>query len=525
MMSMREIEKRLWDAADQLRANSGLRPSEYARPVLGLLFLKFADMRFARIEAELKPQPGSRIKLGRDEYVAKGAIYLTPESRFDWLTQLPEDADLGKALGRAMEQIEQDNPDLADALPKTFADIPKDTLLELMRLLEPLNLAGDSFGVIYEYFMGAFAKDTMQKGGEFYTPASIVRLIVEIIEPYEGRVYDPACGSGGMFAHSADFVSRHQRDPGGALSVYGIEQTRETLRLMKMNLAMHGMGGQVSEANSYYDDPFDSVGKFDFVMANPPFNVNKVDKTKLKKDVGGKEVVDARFPFGLPTADNGNYLWISLFYSTLNAKGRAGFVMANSASDARGSEADIREKLIETGAVDVIVSVGPNFFYTVTLPCTLWFFDKGKIGTPREDEVLFIDARHIFRQIDRAHRDFEDNQIEAIANIVRLWRQGEPELGWGSEPWLKERFIEEGADTIAYRDVAGLCRAVKREDIAAQGWSLNPGRYVGVAEREDDGVNFELRLTELQEELETLNAEATRLQDVIAENVAGVLGR
>jgi type I restriction enzyme M protein len=311
MMSMREIEKRLWDAADQLRANSGLRPSEYARPVLGLLFLKFADMRFARIEEKLKPQPGSRIKPGRDEYVAKGAIYLTPESRFEQLTQLPEDADLGKALGRAMEQIEQDNPDLADALPKTFADIPKDTLLELMRLLEPLNLAGDSFSVIYEYFMGAFAKDTMQKGGEFYTPASIVRLIVEIIEPYEGRVYDPACGSGGMFAHSADFVSRHQRDPGGALSVYGIEQTRETLRLMKMNLAMHGMGGQVSEANSYYEDPFDSVGKFDFVLANPPLNVNKVDKTKLKKDVGGREVVDSRFPFGLPTADNGNLFAIN----------------------------------------------------------------------------------------------------------------------------------------------------------------------------------------------------------------------
>lgn len=524
MMSMKEVEKRLWDAADELRANSGLRPSEYTRPVLGLLFLKFADTRFAKIEAELKPKPGSRIRPGPDEYKAKGAIYLTPESRFDWLTQFPEDADLGKELNKAMEQIERDNPDLADALPKSFADIPKDTLLELLRLLEPLDLSGDSFGQIYEYFMGNFASETMQKGGEFYTPASIVRLIVEIIEPYEGRVYDPACGSGGMFAHSADFVARHQNEPGRALSVYGIEKTRETLRLMKMNLAMHGMGGQVSEANSYYEDPFDSVAKFDFVMANPPFNVDKVDKTKLKKDVGGKEVVDARFPFGLPTADNANYLWISLFYAALNEKGRAGFVMANSASDARGSEAEIRKKLIETGGVDVIVSIGPNFFYTVTLPCTLWFYDKGKIGTEREDEVLFIDAREVYRQVDRAHRDFEDWQIEALANIVRLWRRSDPELGWGSDVWLKERFDAEGSDGLTYRDVAGLCRAVKREKIEQQGWSLNPGRYVGVAEKEDDGVDFRERLTELQAELENLNEEAARLQGVIADNVRGVLG-
>lgn len=524
MMSMKEVEKRLWDTADELRANSGLRPSEYSRPVLGLLFLKFADTRFAKIEEQLKPKLDSRIRPGPDEYKALGAIYLTPESRFDWLTQMPEDADLGKALNQAMEQIERDNPDLADALPKSFAEIPKDTLLELLRLLEPLNLTGDSFGQVYEYFMGEFARATMEKGGEFYTPSSIVRLIVEIIEPYEGRVYDPACGSGGMFAHSADFVLRHRREPGRALSVYGIEKTRETMRLMKMNLAMHGMGGQVSEANSYYEDPYDSVDKFDFVMANPPFNVDKVDKKKMKKDVGGKEVVDARFPFGLPTADNANYLWISLFYAALNKKGRSGFVMANSASDARGSEAEIRKKLIQTGAVDVIVAVGPNMFTTVTLPCTLWFYDKGKIGTPREDEVLFIDARNMFRQVTRALRDFEDWQIEALANIVRLWRQSDPELNWGADEWLKEQFDAEDSKGLVYCDVAGLCRAVKREEIEKQGWSLNPGRYVGVAEREDDGVDFRERLTELQAELEDLNTEAMQLQDAIAENVAEVLG-
>ena len=529
MLDVADTEKRLWQTADELRTNSGLRPSEYARPVLGLLFLRFADRRFARVGAELKPKEGSRIRPGRDEFKAKGAIWLEPSSRFGALTSLPEGEDLGKALNAAMRQIETDNPDLADALPKSFADVPKDTLLELIRLLEPLDLSGDAFGQIYEYFMGAFASQTMEKGGEFYTPGSIVRLIVEIIEPYEGRVFDPACGSGGMFAHSADFVSRHQREPGRALSIYGQEHTEETLRLMKMNLAMHAMGGQVARVNSYYEDPFDCVGKFDFVMANPPFNAKKVDHAKLMRDVKTasgevEQVPVARFPFGLPSADNANYLWMSLFYASLNDKGRAGFVMANSAADARGSEADIRRKLIQSGAVDVIVSVGPNFFYTVTLPCTLWFFDKGKLGTAREDEVLFVDARAIFRQVDRAHRDFEDWQIEAIANLVRLWRESDPELDWGSADWLRERFAADGGG-LAYADIAGLCRAVPRAEIEAQGWSLNPGRYVGVAEREDDGVDFDARLAELQEELEGLNAEAARLQEVIAGNVIKVLGR
>ena len=299
---------------------------------------------------------------------------------------------------------------------------------------------------------------------------------------------------------------------------------------MKMNLAMHGMGGQVARVNSYYDDAFNCVGKFDFVMANPPFNAKKVDKAKLMHDVttatGETEQVPVdRFPFGIPSADNANYLWISLFYASLNETGRAGFVMANSAADARGTEADIRRKLIETGAVDVIVSIGPNFFYTVTLPCTLWFFDRAKRGTAREDLVLFIDARAIFRQVDRAHRDFEDGQIEAIANVVRLWRETDPELDWGSADWLGDRFAADTGAGLAYRDIAGLCRAVPRAEIEAQGWSLNPGRYVDTAERADDGVDFEARLAELQEELEGLNAEAARLQDVIGENVAGVLGR
>ncbi|MDE2339946.1 MAG: SAM-dependent DNA methyltransferase, partial [Alphaproteobacteria bacterium] len=459
----------MFKTADQLRANSGLKPSEYSRPVLGLLFLRYAEGQFAAVEETLAPTPGSRIKPGPDDYKARGVIYLPPESRFSHLLSLPEDADIGRALNNAMRDIEAHNAELADVLPKNFNEIPKDTLIEIIRLLQPLAIDGDAFGHVYEYFMGEFAKQEMQKGGEFYTPASIVRLIVEIIEPFHGRILDPACGSGGMFVHSADFVKRHQKSPDREISVFGMENTRETIRLAKMNLAVHGLSGTIADTNSYYDDePFKGVpliGGFDFVMANPPFNVSGVDKAKLKTITPrGDEVVKPRFPFGLPSTDNANYIWMSQFYAALNNHGRAGFVMANSASDARGSEAEIRKKLIESGAVDVIVSVGPNFFLTVTLPCTLWFFDKGKVNGPRADEVLFIDARQIFRQIDRAHRDFTEADIEFIANIVRLWRGTAPELAFGSAAMLRERL----GGLEAYADVAGLCRKAQQP--------LDPGR-------------------------------------------------
>jgi type I restriction enzyme M protein len=523
--NLKDIETQLFKTADQLRANSGLKPSEYSRPVLGLLFLRYAETQFAAVEATLAPKPGSRLKPGPDDYKARGVVYLSPESRFSYLTTLPEDADIGRAINNAMRDLERDNADLADVLPKNFNEIPKDTLIELVRLLAPLVIDGDAFGQVYEYFMGAFAMQEMQKGGEFYTPASIVRLIVEIIEPFHGRILDPACGSAGMFVHSAEFVKRHQRSPDSELSVFGMEKTRETIRLAKMNLAVHGLSGSIVEANSYYDDePFGAdvplVGGFDFVMANPPFNVSGVDKAKLKTVTEqGDEKVKPRFPFGLPTTDNANTIWMSQFYSALNARGRAGFVMANSASDARGSELEIRKKLIESGAVDVIVSVGPNFFFTVTLPCTLWFFDRGKVGGAREEEVLFIDARHIFRQIDRAHRDFTEAQVEFIANIARLWRGRAPELAFGSTEMLRDQLG--GID--AYGDVAGLCRSVSRAEIAAQGWSLNPGRYVGVAAGAADTEDFREKLEGLQEELERLNGEAAVLQTQIAENVAELL--
>lgn len=506
-----DIERRLWAAADQFRANSGLRPSEYSRPVLGLLFLRYAETRFAQAEKELKPAQGSRREIGPTDYHARGIIYLPPEARFSKLVALPEGEDLGKALNEAMKAVEEHNPDLKDVLPHTYSGIEKKVLIELVKLLEPVDIEGDAFGRVYEYFMGSFAGQEMQKGGEFYTPACLVKLIVEIIEPYHGRIYDPACGSGGMFVHSADFVRDHKKTPAKEISVFGQEKTRETLRLAKMNLAVHGLSGDIREANSYYDDAHKSVGRFDFVMANPPFNVDGVDKERLKKD--------PRFPLGLPSTDNGNYVWINLFYSALNEKGRAGFVMANSAADARGSEQDIRKKLIETGAVDVIVAVGPNMFYTVTLPCTLWFLDRGKAKGPRADQVLFIDARHIFRQIDRAHREFTPGQIAFLANIVRLWR-GEPvEHVEDSETLLKENFPKG-----KYVDVAGLSKVAGRKEIEAQGWSLNPGRYVGVAEGQKDDVDFKLRLEELQEELELLNAQAADLQSRIAANAAELLG-
>ncbi|MCL5959427.1 MAG: SAM-dependent methyltransferase, partial [Chloroflexi bacterium] len=298
-------------------------------------------------------------------------------------------------------------------------------------------------------------------------------------------------GSGGMFVQSARFVENHQKNPGTEISIYGQEKVAETVRLCKMNLAVHGLSGDIRQGNSYYEDIHDSVAKFDFVMANPPFNVDKVDKERLKDD--------ARFPLGLPKADNANYLWIQTFYSALNSTGRAGFVMANSAGDARGTELEIRRKLIESGAVDVLITIGPNFFYTVTLPCTLWFLDRGKARTPRKDKVLFIDARHIYRQIDRAHREFTPEHIEFLTNIVRLYRGEEPETNNGSDTLLKESF----PDGI-YLDVPGLCKAAALSEIEAQGWSLNPGRYVGVAERSADEFDFAERLEELNEELEVL---------------------
>ena len=506
-----ELQDKLWEAADQLRANSGLKASEYASPVLGLIFLRYADERFAQT-ADAMGTGSARRPIGPDDYQAAGALYLPEQSRFETLLNLPEDADIGKALNQAMGGIEVYNPDLRGMLPRDYSRIPDDILGELLRLLRALPgaIEGDGFGLIYEYFLGKFAFSEGQKGGEFFTPTSIVRLIVEILEPFHGKIYDPACGSGGMFVQSARFVERHRRDPGQELSIYGQEKTGDTVRLANMNLAVHGLSGNIREGNTYYEDLHDSVGKFDFVMANPPFNVNKIDKTKLEDD--------PRFPFGLPKPDNGNYLWIQTFYSALNNTGRAGFVMANSASDARGSELEIRRKLIEDCSVDVIIAVGTNMFYTVTLPVTLWCLDQGKKHTDRADQVLFIDAREIYNQIDRAHRDWTPQQTELLANIVRLWRGEEPEFDAGSEEMLSAVLPKS-----AYGDVPGLCAVASLSQIKEQAWSLNPGRYVGTSfESLDQGVFIE-EVARLSTEFASLTGSAADIADRVSRVMDSIL--
>jgi type I restriction enzyme M protein len=522
------LEKRLWAAADQFRASSGLKSQEYSAPVLGLIFLRFAEVRFTAQRAKLERSATSSRRGSRVDdpaaYHADGVLYLTPHSHFDYLLALPEAADIGKEVNDAMRDIEKQNVQLAGVLPKTFNLFTSTLLKELLKKVSeiPATVDYDAFGRIYEYFLGEFARTEGQKGGEFYTPGCIVRLLTEIIEPYHGRILDPACGSGGMFVSSARFVSEHKKNPASELAIHGVEKTDETGRLCRMNLAVHGLEGEIrhgGNVNSYYDDPHKATGAFDFVLANPPFNVNAVDKERLKDSVGPGR----RFPFGLPRTDNANYLWIQLFYSALSATGRAGFVMANSASDARSSEQEIRKQLIQSRAVDVLVAVGPNMFYTVTLPCTLWFLDKGKAGTPRRDSVLFIDARHIYRQVDRAHREWTVAQISFLANVVRLYRGEEPNFTLGgdeAEAKLKETFGKKPK----YADVAGLCHAGTVKEIEAQGWSLNPGRYVGVAPGEAvSDEDFKEQLETLNEELETLNAQALALEHTVARNVAEIL--
>jgi type I restriction enzyme M protein len=504
-----DLEARLWDAADELRANSGLKASEYGTPVLGLIFLRFADAKFKDARERIEAKASARRKVGPSDFHAERVIYLTEAARFETLLNLPEGSDLGRAINTAMRDVEEHNPDLASVLPKTYTAIDNSTIASLLRHINSYtkDLEGDAFGLIYEYFLAKFALAEGRGAGEFFTPASIVRLIVEIIEPFHGRIFDPACGSGGMFVHSAHFVGRHKHSPGDELSIYGQEKTGETVRLARMNLAVHGLSGEIREGNSYYEDLHDSAGRFDFVMANPPFNVDRIDKAKLEGD--------PRFP-QLPRADNGNYIWIQLFATSLNETGRAGFVMANSASDARHSEAEIRRKLIEDGLVDVVVAVAPNFFYTVTLPVTLWFLDRRKRSTDRADNVLFIDARQIFRQIDRAHRDFTDEQLEFLANIVRIHRGDKPEFASGANALFTERFPDAG-----YKDVAGLCRVATLAEIEVQGWSLNPGRYVGSEVEDLEDEEFEEKLAAAQIELLELDTRATEL----ARGVDGLLTR
>jgi type I restriction enzyme M protein len=523
------LEKRLWAAADQFRANSGLKSQEYSAPVLGLIFLRFAEVRFAAQRAKLEKASSSSRRGSRlDEpaaYHAEGILYLPAEARFDYLLNLPEAQNIGAKINAAMRDIEKQNAQLAGVLPKTYNLFTSTLLKELLKKVSeiPASLDYDAFGRIYEYFLGEFAMSEGQGGGEFYTPVSIVRLLTEIIEPYHGKILDPACGSGGMFVSSARFVAEHKKNPAAELSIHGVEKTDETGRLCRLNLAVHGLEGDIrhgGQINSYYDDPHTSVGSFDFLLANPPFNVNAVDKERLKDSVGPTR----RFPFGMPSTDNANYLWIQMFYSALNKKGRAGFVMANSASDARSSEQELRKQLIECRAVDAIVAVGPNMFYTVTLPVTLWFLDRGKSESDRADKVLFLDARHIYRQVDRAHRDWTQAQLGFIANLVRLYRGEEIDFTFGGAA-AKTKIGEVFGKKAKYADVPGLCKVATVKAIETQGWSLNPGRYVGVAAGEVlSDEDFKETLGALSEELEQLESHARTLEKTIAANIAEILG-
>jgi type I restriction enzyme M protein len=496
-----KTEKRLWDVANDLRANSKLKASEYSTPVLGLIFLRHADFRFnkAKDKLEEKIPADSRIGISKLDFQAEGALYLPEEARYSYLLNLAEGENIGLAINDAMKAIEKENEDLRGTLPKVYTSIDDDLLIALLKAFSKIDVdeKGDVFGNIYEYFLGKFAMSEGRKGGQFYTPISLVKLIVNVIEPFHGYILDPACGSGGMFVQSAKFVEEHNKKASSEISIYGQERITETVNLCKMNLAVHGLAGDIKEGNTYYEDVHDSVGAFDFVMANPPFNVHKVDYEKIKGD--------PRWKYGLPSTDNANYLWVQAFWSALNEKGRAGFVMANSAADARGNEKEIRKKLIDENAIDVMIAIGSNFFYTVTLPCTLWFLDKDKVDTDREDKVLFIDAREIHHQIDRAHRDFLPEHIEKITDIVKSYRG------------------EEGSEK--YKDVKGLCKVATIEEIRKQDYSLNPGRYVGVAEKKvDDDFDFKENLEELNEELEKLNNESHLLEEHISKNLIKLYG-
>lgn len=444
---LKQLENDLWSAADNLRANSDLKASEYGTPVLGLIFLKFADINYRRHEAEIqaefkKLQGGRREKPIQEIAVAKCGFYLPEHARYSYLLDLPEDQDIAKAIEEAMESIEHYKPELKGSLPKdeyyrlTRTEETKRLPFDLLRQFDniPDDATGDVFGQIYEFFLGKFAMAEGQGGGEFFTPRSVVRLMVEIIEPHGGTVFDPACGSGGMFVQSADFISNHREHlqaegKDTSVYVYGQEKQSETVKLARMNLAVNGLRGEIAPAITYYVDAFDSFGKFDYVLANPPFNVDEVSQSGVEHDrrfntygIPRKKTKAKKSEQGKETVPNANYLWINLFATSLKEPGegspggRAALVMANSASDARHSEAEIRQALIENNLIYGMLTLPSNMFYTVTLPATLWFFDKGKT----DDKVLFIDARNIFTPIDRAHREFSEEQIQNIAIISRL---------------------------------------------------------------------------------------------------------
>jgi type I restriction enzyme M protein len=426
LQDIEKIERSLWESADQLRANSNLSSSEYCMPALGIIFLRHAANRYdaalAAIKADQAAGKMPKRALVKADFLKRRALMLPEKARYDHLLALPKDANLGKALVEAMDAIEEDFAPLKGQLPRDYERFDHDVLEDLLRIFDSEEIraaSGDVFGRIYEYFLMEFAMQGAQDNGEFFTPPSLVQTIVNVIEPEHGTVLDPACGSGGMFVQSSHFIERLGQDTSGRVTFFGQEKTATTIRLAKMNLAVHGLEGDIREANTFYEDVHDLFGKCDFVMANPPFNVDMVDAEKVKDD--------RRLPFGLPGVNkakkvgNGNYLWISYFHSYLGPKGRAGFVMSSQASSAGHGEADVRRKLVETGDVDVMISIRSNFFYTRTVPCELWHMDRGK-PKERRDQVLMLDARQIFRKVTRKIYDFSPEQMANLTAVVWLYR-------------------------------------------------------------------------------------------------------
>lgn len=568
---LKALKENLWHAADVLRAGAHLAANKYGQPILGLIFLRYADILFKQhkdqIEAEYNRTKGGRNERSLKEIsIEKCGFYLPEKAYYDYINDAPDDANKATIVKEAMEAIEDENPKMAGVLPKeVYAQlVPEEEpelLSNIVRIFKdiPENCTVDIFGEIYEYFLGNFALSEGKDGGAFYTPATVVRYMVNVLNPECGdkKFLDPACGSGGMFVQAARYMHEHNASEEEQMKFrcYGVEKEPDTVKLAKMNLLLNNVRGEITEANSFYANPYDAFGAFDYVMANPPFNVDEV--------VVDKVIGDARFnTYGVPrnktktakkasdkkeTVPNANYLWIGYFATALNDNGRAALVMANSASDAGGSEYDIRKKMIEDGIISQMVTLPSNMFTSVTLPATLWFFDKTKPQTDKKDTILFIDARNVFTQVDRAHRKFSDEQIKNLGIITRLYngdteaftalvdeykaelvsapesaddKETKTKSYWQSQiDWLLERFPDG-----EYRDVIGLCKAapLKGEDgIEDQDYSLNAGRYVGVV-IEDDGMTeeeFKEEMLLLSKELEKINSEARSLEERVLLNL------
>ena len=603
MINIRKLESELWESADLLRAGSKLTSNQYCMPVLGLIFLRYAYSRFQLVEAEIlkdRPMRGGRVlPVEASDFASRSALFLPREAQYAYLINLPENiaeanltnwngelmTSLGEAVNNAMELVEQQSEQLSGVLPKDYTMFSDELLAELLRIFNNSALddvGGDVIGRIYEYFLNKFAKNIAQDDGVFFTPKSLVKMIVNILEPKEGILLDPACGSGGMFVQTGDFVEHAGMLANNTMTFYGQEKVEYNAQLCLMNLAVHGLTGIIKsgdEANTFYHDAHNLDGCCDYVMANPPFNVDKV-KAESAQSAG-------RLPFGLPSVNknkeigNGNYLWISYFYAYLNEHGRAGFVMASSATDSQGKDKTIREQLVRTGHVDVMISVGNNFFYTKSLPCSLWFFDKGKKEELR-DKVLFIDARNYYTVVDRTLNEWSEWQLKNLNAIVWLYR-GEVDKyralleeyagALGNRDFAavletlegkKAQLTAEGKEAVAtaprkekkaveadyaqkvadvetsivvakealwitekfgegdYADIPGLCKAATLEEIEQKGFSLTPGAYVGVAPAEDDGVDFHERMAEIHKELLSLQAKSNRLMETISKNWEGM---